>query len=171
MEYGKQLCPTPLSHDIDIGFKKYVGWQSNADNPNFQFLFGHDRMLMYQQKITDLLQGVGPDGRPIIVPLETIGSVLFQCYETNNPKVGDIYSRYIQADIESRRNDVRDIVDRTINIIVSQIRNEYEMAANNRKLTVWNTLYGDFNKEGLRAHPPIKVRKRRSERMQFHMNY
>lgn len=174
MEYGQRLdvCPTPLSHEVDMGYKKYIGWeQTIGENPNFQFLFAPDRMLTYQKKITELLQGVGPEGRPIIVPIETIGSVLFQCYETNTPQVGDIYSRYIIEDIESQRNDVRVIVDRAINIIVSQIRTEYEMTANNRKLTIWNSLYGDFNKQGLRAHPPIKIRKRRSERMQFHMNY
>ena len=171
MEYAKQLCPTPVAHELDLGFKKYVGWENTAQNPNFKFLWAPDRLLTYQQKITQLLEGVSPDGRSIVVPLETIGSVLFQCYESNTPQVGDIYSRYIQDGIESERNDVRDIVDRMINIIVSQIRNEYATIENNKKLTVWNTLYGDFNKAGLRSHGPIKIRKKRSERMQFHMNY
>lgn len=172
MEYGTAfgLCPTPESHEYDMGWKRYAGWAANAEDPNFKLLFSKDRMLTYQQKITQLLEGVGK-GRPIIVPLDTIGSVLFQCYESNNPQVGDIYSRYIQEGIESQRNDTRDIVDRAINIIVSQIRNEYEITENNRKLTVWNSLYGDFNKQGLRAHAPIKLRKKRVPQMMFMMNY
>ncbi len=157
---------------MDNGYNKYVGWESTInDNRTYQFLWNPDRLRIYQQKITQLLEGTSPDGRPIVVPIETISNVLFQCFESNKPQVGDIYSRYIQGETESHRNDVRDIVDRAINIIVNQITTEYEMITNNQKLTVWNTLYGDFNKEGLRAHPPIKIRKRRSERMQFNMNY
>lgn len=172
MEYATQIPNIYNIDNIDNGYNKFIGWKTTiSNNTAFNFLWDINRLKIYQQKITDLLQGVSPDGRPIIVPLETIGNVLYQCFESNRPQVGDIYSRYIQEDIEPNRDDVRDIVDRTINIIVSQIRNEYEMRKNNNKLTIWNSLYGDFNKEGLRAHPPIKIRKRRSDRMQFNMNY
>ena len=164
-------CSTPKSHNIDMGYQKYVGWESTtANNPNYKFLFDPDRLRLYQTKITDLLQGVGPDNRPIIVPIESIGSVLSQCFESNRPQVGDIYSRHIQ-ERKTDRDDGVVIVDRMINIIVSQIRNEYETIANNNKLTIWNTLLGDFNKEGLRSHPPIKIRKKRVPFMQFNMNY
>jgi len=171
MQYGTPLCGA--SHNVDPGYKKYVGWQGTIGGDiDFKFLWEKQRLLMYQQKISQLLQGVSPDGRPIIVPTETIGSVLYKCYESNRPQVGDIYSRYIQEGIEGGyRNDVAEIVDRAINIIVSQIRNEYEITANNNKLTVWNSLYGDFNKQGLRAHPPIKIRKRRTMPLMFNMNY
>jgi hypothetical protein len=168
MEYGKALC---LSN-IDNGFKQHVGWSETIkDHPNYCELWGSKKLLQIQQKITQLLEGLRSDGRQIIVPVSTIGNVMSQVYETHRPQVGDIYSRYIQEDVESERNDNRDIVDRTIEIVVTQIRNEYEIAQNNNKLTIWSTLYGDFNKQGLRAHPPIKIRKRRSDRMMFHMNY
>ena len=40
---------------------------------------------------------------------------------------------------------------------------------------VWNiwtgTLYGDFNKAGLRRHPKIKLRERHPQYMAFNMNY
>jgi hypothetical protein len=177
MQYGtlcepKSQCPTPMSHEFDIGYKRYAGWENTIRNDkNYNTLFDNDRLQIYQRKITELLEGVGPNNRPIIVPLETIASVLFQCYDSGNKNVGDIYSRYIQPSIEASRNDTKDIVDRAINIIVSTISNEYGMIENNKKLTIWNTVLGDFNKEGLRAHPPIKIRKRRSERMQFNMTY
>lgn len=164
---SNQRCPIPESHIYNPGWSKYVGWEV-SQNPNLQFLFDKDRMLTYQRKITELLQGVREDGRPILVPLDTIGNVLFQCYQTNQTTTASIYSKYIQP---QQRNDITMIVDRAINIIVTQIRNEYEMAENNRKLTIWDSVLGDFNKHGLRAHPPIKIRKGGPERFQFHMRY
>ena len=143
----------------------YIGWQSND---NYNFLFNPSRLLIYQQKITELLEGVTT--RPIIVPIDTIVSVLETCYRSHRPTTGDIYSRYIVGQA-SDEDDVTKIVNRTINIIVSQIRNEFEMASNNKKLTIWNTLYGDFNKVGLRAHAPLKTRKGGPQRGQIHMRY
>jgi hypothetical protein len=166
----KQL--TSLQRSIDNGFMKHIGYDGTVvSDPNYRFLWEPARLLTYQKKITELLQGCSPDGRDIIVPLNVIGNVLSQCYENYQPQVGDIYSRYILPSIENNRNDVRDIVDQMINVVVSQIRNEYETINNNNKLTIWNTLYGDFNKEGLRAHSVIKIRKRHPDYMQFNMNY
>ncbi len=162
---------TPISHSIDTGYQRHVGYDATVQgNLNLQNLFAPERLAVYQQKITQLLEGVEPTGRLIVVPLETIGSVLSQCYESNKPKVGDIFSRYIQQDIEAGRNDVRDIVDRAITIIVGQIKNEYETIENNKKLSVWNALLGDFSKEGLRAHPPIKLNRKRGKLL-FMTNY
>jgi len=45
------------------------------------------------------------------------------------------------------------------------------MTENNKKLSIWNSVYGEFNEKGLRAHPPIKIRKKRPQRMMFNMNY
>ena len=41
----------------------------------------------------------------------------------------------------------------------------------NKKLTIWNTVYGDFNKEGLRGHSQIKIREKHPQYMAFNMNY
>lgn len=160
-----------MKSQYDDGYMRYVGWDNTiAENANYQFLFANERMLTYQNKITQLLEGVSPDGRPIQVPLDKIGHVISQCFETNRPMVGDMYSRYIQPQTVGR-DDIALIVDRAINIIVSQIRSEYAMIRTNRGLTVWNSVLGDFNKAGLRAHPPIKLRKGGPEKMQFHMRY
>ena len=45
------------------------------------------------------------------------------------------------------------------------------MIEENHKLSVWNTIYGEFNEKGLRAHPPIKIRKKHPQYMAFNMNY
>jgi hypothetical protein len=86
------------------------------------------------------------------------------------PNVGDIHTRYIIPPIQTR-NDIRDINNQTIGIIVSAIRDEMETTENNKRLTIWNTLYGDFNEAGLRQHPIIKIRKRHPHYMAFNMNY
>ena len=41
----------------------------------------------------------------------------------------------------------------------------------NNTLDIWNTVYGDFNKAGLRAHPKIKLREKHPQYMAFNMNY
>jgi hypothetical protein len=155
---------------LDNSYMKHVGWTGTVDDRmNYNSLWAPARLQLIQQKITQLLQGVRSDGRNIIVPIDVIGNVLSQVYETNSPQVGSIYSRYIQEN--PGRNDVRDIVDRSINIIVSQIKNEILNEQNNKRLTIWNTVLGDFNSQGLRAHAPIKIRKKRPATMQFNMNY
>lgn len=141
---------------------KHPGWEETIGNrPNYDTLWTPQRLVMLQEKITQLLEGVSEDGRPIVVSIENIAHVLSQVYDTHRPEVGSIYSRYIQNFPENSRNDIREIEDRAINIIVTYVRNEIEIAQNNRRLTIWNSLYGDFNKEGLRAHSNIKIRKRR----------
>jgi hypothetical protein len=150
----------------------YIGWeQTIQDNPNYKDLWDPKRLRQIQNKITDLLDGVGDNGRPIIVPLDTIASVLSQCIESNSPPVGDIYSRFTIEQLDDQREDTVQIIDRTINIITTQIRNEIELARHNRSLTIWSTLYGEGNQQGLRQHPPIKIRHRRPQPMMFNMNY
>lgn len=148
--------------------RKYIGWDT-SQNESFATLFNRENVRVYQTRITELLQGVAD--RPIIVPVDTILSVLYQCYQSNTPQTGDIYSRYIQAENALNRDDLSNIVNRAINIIVSQIRTEYGMIACNNKLTVWTTVLGDFNREGLRGHDVLKLRRKGPERMQFNMNY
>jgi hypothetical protein len=157
---------------LDTSYQKYVGWgETIANREDYESMWTPNRLSIIQNKITQLLDGIDPQGRPIIVPLETIGSVLSEVFRSNRPQVGSIYSRYIQMEPESNRNDIRDIIDRTINIIVSQVKNELLMTQNNQRLTIWSTLYGDFNKEGLRQHGPIKIRKKHPQLMMFNMNY
>ena len=161
-----------MSNYGNYGYDQHVGYEATTQGEaNFKSMWDPERLKMYQKTITHLLAGVEPSGRPIVVPLETIGSMLYSCYQSNSPSVGDIYSRYIIDGIENVRNDPADIADQMINIIVSTIRNEYENTAANFKLTKWDSVLGDFNKAGLRAHPPIKLRKNRVPSMQFHMNY
>ena len=55
---------------------------------------------------------------------------------------------------------------------LNQLKNTIEIEQCNNKLDIWNgTLYGDFNKAGLRRHPKIKLRERHPQYMAFNMNY
>ncbi len=188
MEYGIQLNNTSTTivpskgcgiftkgnegNTYDYQNYKYVGWKETIEsNPAYQSLLAETRLKLIQEKITYLLAGVA--NRPILVPLKTIAGVLVDSFQNNSPAIGSIYSRYIQPSIENSRNDIRDIVDRAIQVIVSTIKTEYEMNKQNKKLSIWSTVYGGFNKEGLQAYPStmIKLNNRKNTAFMFNMNY
>jgi hypothetical protein len=84
--------------------------------------------------------------------------------------IGAIYSKDTIPNIEER-NDIRNFINQTITIVVSAIRDEIEMTENNKKLSIWDTVLGDFYSQGLRQHPPIKLRNKHPQYMAFNMNY
>ncbi len=170
MQHGTLLCTT--YENFDENYLRHVGWGFTSNrNPCYDEIFSKENLIQMQHKISELLEGVDEKGRTIIVPLDKIGHILSSAYSSQRPEIGDIFSRYIQSGIEGRRNDVREIIDRSINIIVTQIKNEFETIENNKKLTIWTTVLGSFNEKGLRSHSQIKLNKRRIPHMQFFQNY
>lgn len=161
-----------LDTSRDFGYQSFVGWEhTSANNEGLKFLYSIENLSQLQKIITKSLDGVHPEGKDIIVPLENIVSVLSNIYENaNRTQIGDIYTRYIIPQA-TPRNDVETINKQTIQAIVNMLRVQFETEENNKKLTIWNTVYGDFNKEGLRAHAPIKLRNRHPQYMAFNMNY
>lgn len=153
-------------------FMANVGWEvTNEGNPAIDFLYSEDNLNELSKAITYALQGVDKYNRKIIVSNDNIASVLSNVYRFGTRQsIGDIHSRFIIPQSQPRC-DLRSINNQTINIIVSQIKNQTEMEENNKKLTVWSSLLGDFNKEGLRSHEPIKIRKKHPQYMAFNMNY
>ena len=165
MEYGTFLC--------DDNYMRYAGWEyTTQSNSNIDQLFSKDVITKVSKKITELLQGLRKDGRDIVVSDEVICSTMSDILnkEPTNKQLGDIHSRYIIPNSDNT-NGVTSIIDRTINLIVTYIRNEYEMTEQNKKLTIWTTVLGDFNEHGLRQHPPIKLRNKHPQYMAFNMNY
>ena len=71
----------------------------------------------------------------------------------------------------SSESYVQNMIDQVIEVITSDVSNNLEMEENNRKLSIWTTVYGDFNQSGLRQHAPIKIRKKRPQPLMFNMNY
>jgi hypothetical protein len=151
----------------DYNYNRYVGYE---ENESARFLFSIENLNNISRKITQLLDGVEPTGRPILVPRDTIASVMSNIYGNFVAPTSDIYSRYI---IPNGQPQVltQYIVDQTIETIVSTVRTDYAMRANNAKLTAWTTVYGNFNEHGLRAHSIIKVQEKRPNPMEFNMNY
>lgn len=161
-------------HDtgLENAYNAFVGWSNTSDNDMFLCaLYSASNIDSLSKAITEALQGVHPENKRIIVPNDIIVQMLSNVYRNGTrPNIGDIHSRYIVPQNEPRC-DIRSINNQTINIIVRSIKDEFEVTENNKRLSVWSTLYGDFNKEGLRSHPPIKIRRRHPQYMAFNMNY
>jgi len=157
---------------VENSYNAFVGWANTSDeNCVLSFLLSKSNISTLSKIITESLDGVDPLGRRLQVSDEMIASVLSTIYRSaTRTQIGDIHSRYIIPQ-EQSRCDARTICNQTIQVIVSTIRNEMETTENNKKLSIWNTLYGDFNKEGLRAHAPIKIRRKHPQYMAFNMNY
>jgi len=155
---------------------RFVGWDQTINGPcseMYKRLFSQETINIISSKVTELLWGLNLTNRPIKVTDRVISHVLSSVYQNPKSKIGDIYTRYIiqQSGTNDPGSSDQTVIDETINIIVDHIRNEYETIKNNESLTIWNSVYGDFNSQGLRQHPPIKVREKRPQPMMFNMNY
>lgn len=151
---------------------RYVGWDVTNKISNYDKFFSDQTIDIISKKITQHTMGVDCNNRPIVVPKDKIQHVMSQVLSSNRPKVGDIYGRYNVPDI-TPRNDLQEMIDRTINIIVNDIRVNIGMEQNNAKLSIWDTVYGDFNRQGLQQVPQgfAKIKKKRIQPMFFFENY
>jgi hypothetical protein len=156
----------------DTNFYSHVGWeQTSDDSVALNYLFSNSTLDLISNEVSDALRGVDPEGRRIIVPNDKIANVLSSVYQNGTrTDIGSIYSTFTIPDLQSR-NDIRNIINQTINIVVSAIKNEIEITENNKKLSVWNTVLGDFNTQGLRQYAPIKLRTKHPQYMAFEMHY
>ena len=173
--FGEELCNLDLSK-VSCGeicnnkYMKYVGYPQSDDHQH-AWLFEPSTLKMISQKITELLQGVESTGRDIVVTERVICNVLSTLTINQNPlNIGDIYTVDIIPTPEGRK-DLQAYTNMTIALIVNAIKNEYGITECNKKLSIWTTILGDFNKHGLRSHSPIKLRKKTPQRMMFNMNY
>lgn len=160
---------TPYDDRLDMN--QFVGWYTITDwDPLPQKLFTRTTLRVIQNKVADYLTGVDPNGKRIIPSDRVVVAALFGVFKDHHPQTGDIYGKYSVVD-PTQRDDYAYIIDKTISLLVQGIRDEIGMAEQNQKLTVWTTLYGDFNEHGLRQFPPIKVNNKRPDPMLFHMRY
>lgn len=153
MEHGSQICS---SKDCDYNFVRHVGYKES--NVCIQKYYSPETVKIISKKVTELLQGVDPDNRPIIVPDKTICAVMDNIYTSFRPGTGDIYTRYIIPNGLNYDSYVQDMIDQVIQVITNDVKNNLGMDECNSKLSIWTTVLGDFNEHGLRQHPPIKIR-------------
>lgn len=154
----------------DNNYQKYVGWEKFAECS--KSFFNHENIRTISMKLTQLLQGVDESGRPIIVPDNTICSVMSQIYENFRPSTMDIYGRY-NIPSDEPENYAQSMIDQTIEVIYNDVVVNMGMDEYNSKLSIWDTVYGDFNRQGLRQHAPIKIREKNTSHrgMVSFMNY
>jgi hypothetical protein len=154
--------------NCDFNYLRHVGW--SEDNECIKKFYSKPTIKLISKKVSELTKGVDPLNRTIVVPDYRICEVMDGVRQGYRPTVGDIFTRYIipnneQADV------LQSLIDQTIEIIVSNIKNSLGMEQENSKLSAWVQVYGDFNPHNLRQHSIIKTRERRPATMQFHMNY
>jgi len=165
MEYAQELEKFDLNND----YNRFVGYEQNPELNNF---FSNETVNFISKKVTQLLDGVHPENKHIVVPNKNIISVMNQVKNNYRPPIGDIYSRlHISSQIQ-QQNYISEMIDQVIETIVSYVRNTMEMEENNRKLTIWTTVYGEFNAHGLqRTGRPKAIRLKRPTPFQIHMKY
>jgi hypothetical protein len=165
MEYATEIC----EHFKDDNYSRYVGY--NDHDYDIKQYFNNTTVRTISAKVTELLNGVDPENRAIIVPDKTIWSVMSQIYNSYTPPTGDIYSRYIVPSETRFDSCIQNMIDQVIELITSDVRNNLGIEEHNRQLTIWTTVYGDFNQHGLRQVPPIKIRNKHPAYGQIHMRY
>jgi len=153
----------------DDNYMKFVGYTES--NENIQRYFSRSNIKWISKEVTRLLRGTDPQGRDIVVPDDTIGNVLSSVYESYRPPTVDIYSRYTIPSGINQDDYVRNMINRTLEIIVNDVQNNIGMEEANKKLSIWTTLLGNFNEHQIRSHPILKMRHKRPDPMQFNMNY
>ena len=134
------------------------------ENPLIKKFFSKNTVDPISKMITEMLNGVDEYGREIIVPDNRILEVMNSVYSSYNPRNG--------FDSAMTPNEYFDsLVGQTISRIVYDVKNtlQYEQCTN--KYTIWTSVYGDFNKEKLRQHAPIKILKNRPNSFHFNIKY
>lgn len=165
MNHGQTVCNGEV---CDFNYIRHVGW--GEDNPCIKKYFSTETVKLISRKVTELTRGVDEKNRLIVVPDIRICEVMDSVYQAFRPHTGDIYSRYIVSNNE-QWNMVQSMIDQTIEIITSTIRNDLGMQQANQKLSTWVQVLGDFNQWGLRSHDVIKTQQKRPTPMMFNMNY
>jgi hypothetical protein len=165
-QYGVLLSTGP--HDYNA--LSHVGWNSNIDcgkNNIYNNMFSQEHVNYISKTVTSYLFPLM--NKAIVVPDEEIRGMITSVW--NVEKGGNYADIYTEDTFNLPRDSYKRITEIVIQSITSQIKNTYEMKECNNSLDIWNQLYGDFNKAGLRAHPKIKLREKHPQYMAFNMNY
>ena len=169
MEYAEfiDINPETLLND---SFTRYSGYQDTSTLLQTNF-FNINTVNKISKKITELLHGVDPQNRPIVVPNTTITNIMDSVYMEFRPETGDIFTRYIMPSGLNSDDYINNMIDQTVEIIFSEVKNNMDMEQNNKKLSAWVQVLGDFNDNNLRAYPPIKILHKHPAHFQFNMMY
>lgn len=122
--------------------------------------FFSDKIITFIQNETSRrLKNIRSDGKGIIVHPTVISNVMTQIY--NNTRLGSMYDNAT----------IKRLVDNVIETITIEVISETKDEENKKKLTIWTTVLGDFNKHGLRQYSSIKLNNKNLNKMKFSMSY
>lgn len=171
MEYGCLIEQQKIENGrvMDENFYRYVGWSVSQGELDKRF-FSETTVRDISTKLSELLKCLRKDGRPIVVADRVIAHMMSEVFYKNRPQLGDGYFMYNIPAAEPR-NDYETMKEMVIEMIFNTIKTEYEMDENNRKLTIWTSVLGDFNKHGLRQYTNLKINEKNINKVRFNMNY
>ncbi len=138
-----------INQAYEVNYPRYSGYQ--ASDQEVRGLFFNTVNLRYiSNKISEKLTGVHSDGKKIKVPDQQILAIM-TAVSLNN------------------YNSIELMNEMVINWITNQIKDEFELTAQNNKLNIWDSIFsGD---KGQRQTSEIKIRDKHPTRMVFNMNY
>jgi len=171
MEYGtvidkKQRYVNKVGGLKNDNHNRYVLYE--ATESTFENVLFSEKNLQYiGDKVSEKMACLG---RPVILTMKTISSAVSTVLNTYQPQLGDIFSIY-QIPAEKCRNDIWTINEQSIELIYKQLKTEFEIDENNKKLTVWTTILGDFNEHGLRQYSTLRLNHKPINKLRFNMNY
>lgn len=143
---------------------RYVGTEID-ENPVIKEFYSKKYVDYISKKSTELLKGVDEYGRDIVVPDRRILEVMNTVEQSYNFATG------FDAPEISAYGYIRKMVEDCIERIVYDVTNTLGIEQCNNKKTVWTTVLGDFNKEGLKSHSSIKIREKHPSLFQINMRY
>jgi len=148
---------------------RFVGYASSSSTPTFANLFKDEVVDFISDQVTLTLDGLDPSGRRIIVPRRTIGLVISSITSEWTPPTGDVHSKYTVAQNPINWQD--EVIKMCIQRIVRDVSNNIQQQTRFNGTSKWNTVYGNFNPEGLQAHSKITVLERRPTSGMIAMRY
>ena len=145
MEYG-----TKLNEICDLDNLRHIGYDDDSDIISKQF-FSKKTIDVISKKCSELLMGVDPKNRKIIIPDKTICEVMSSVKESYRPSTGCIHSRYT-VPVKNNLDVIQDMSNEVIEIITSDVKNNIGIAGIIEQI---NTFF-DSEKECKRQnkHPP-----------------
>lgn len=169
MEYGESLTKTSYKNNLYNTTNRILFDNYNLHTNNY---FTQDTVKNISNKVSQLLIGVHPQGKKIVVDDKVIVDVMNSIYESYKPPTKDIYNKDRMLDIDQTIcNRELQMITQVIETIVTDVKNNLGTIECNQKLSAWNMVYGSHNEHGLMSHSKIKLNNKRPSSFQFHMRY
>lgn len=152
-------------------YMKHVGFENCSNIVRRQF-FTKKTVRIISSLVTQRTKGLDPYNRCIIVTDDDIIDLMNTIYENYSPVVSDMNSKYIMdSEFDSNQYQMSDLISKVVDKLVNEIDTEFGLNKFYKTTSYWNTLYGDFNPEGLQQYSKIKLNERRPVITECRMNY